>query len=107
MAKDFFKTSERQRTSAQRTRKRRVDVGKPQPSVIDEALSAAVRSSLKAVKRDGDQTVPVSAVLNGLFDVALDHLEEVRGLDRQQSRFALTARLLKRRRYVSAPAKKG
>lgn len=107
MAKDFFRTTERQRTSAQRTRKRRVDVGKPQPSAVDEALSAAVRSALKDVKRYGDKTVLVSQLLNSVFDHALDHIVEVRGLDREQSRSALTARLIKRRRYVSAPLKKG
>lgn len=107
MARDFYRTTERQRTSAQRTRKRREAVGKPQPNVIDEALSAAVRSALKSVKRDGDRAVKSSSLLNHLFDVALDHLVEVRGLDRDQSWTALTARLVKRRRYVTATPKKG
>ncbi|CAN7332868.1 hypothetical protein [Neorhizobium tomejilense] len=107
MARDFFKTTERQRTSAQRTRKRRLDVGKPQPMAIDEALSAAVRAALRSVRRDGDRQVLTSAFLDSLFDVALDHLVEVRGHDRQQSWTALTARLVKRRRYSSLLADKG
>lgn len=107
MARDFYRTTERQRTSAQRTRKRRLDVGKPQPVAIDEALSAAVRAALKSMKRDGDRQVLTSTFLNSLFDSALDHLVEVRGLDRQQSWTALTARLVKRRRYSSLLADKG
>lgn len=107
MSKTYFRTSERQRTSAQRTRERRVEVGKPQPSAIDEALSAAVRAALKSLKRDGDRQVLMSSVLNGLFDIALDHLVDVRRLDRDQSRTALTARLIKRRRYTTALTKQG
>lgn len=106
MARDFFKTTERQRTSAQLTRNRRIAVGKPQPNVIDEAMSSAVRSALKAVKRNGDRPTRTSDVLNDLFDHALEHLVELRGLDRGQSWVALTARLVKRRRYTAATPKK-
>lgn len=99
MARDYFKTTQKQRASAQRTRERRVAEGKPQPVAVDEALSAAVRSALKRVKTSGDQMTKTSDVLNAIFDGALDHLVEIRGLDRQQSWSALSARLVKKRRY--------
>ncbi len=102
MAKQFFKTTERQRTSAQATRKRRAEAGKPQPVAIDEALSAALRSALRQLKAQGDRTSKTSDVLNAIFDSAIRHLVDVRGLDRQQSSNALSARLVKRRRYISA-----
>ncbi|WP_296069398.1 hypothetical protein [uncultured Agrobacterium sp.] len=102
MAREYFKTTERQRTSAQKTRAKRASVGKPQPVAVDEALSAAVRSALRRVKTSGDQMTRTSDVLNAIFDGALDHLVDVRGLDRQQSWFALSARLVKKRRYSSA-----
>lgn len=102
MPRDFFKTTERQRSSAQRTRKRRAAVGKPQPVAVDEALSAAVRSALKKVKTSGDQMTKTSDVLNAIFDGALDHLVDIRGLDRKQSWSALSARLVKKRRYSKA-----
>lgn len=99
MPREFFKTTARQRTSAQKTRQRRAAVGKPQPSAVDEALSAAVRSALKRVKTSGDEQTRTSDVLNAIFDGALDHLVDVRGLDRRQSWSALSARLVKKRRY--------
>ena len=101
MPREFYKTTERQRTSAKRTRKRRLDVGKPQPVAVDEALSAAVKSALREMKKSGDTMIQTSTFLNGLFDGALEHLVGVRGLDRGQSTAALTARLIKRRRYTS------
>ncbi|MCR6502520.1 hypothetical protein MUO32_26180 [Shinella sp. CPCC 101442] len=101
MPREFYKTTERQRTSAQRTRSGRKAVGKPQPSAIDEALSAAVKAALRSLKKDGDGQVLKSSLLNRIFDHAIDHLVEVRALDREQSRIALTARLIKRRRYVA------
>ena len=103
MARDFYKTTERQRTSAQRTRQRRVAVGKPQPNLVDEAISAALKAELRRVKAGGDRTAKTSEVLNSIFDAALGHLVDVRGLDRQQSWSALSARLIKRRRYSLAP----
>ncbi|PDT81861.1 hypothetical protein [Sinorhizobium sp. BJ1] len=103
MASDSFKTTERQRTSAQRTRQRRSAAGKPQPVAVDEAISAALKSELRRVKADGDRTTKTSAVLNSIFDSALDHLVDVRGLDRQQCWSALSARLIKRRRYCQTP----
>lgn len=104
MARDFYKTTERQRTSAQRTRQRRAAVGKPQPVAVDEALSAAVKAELRRVKADGDRMMKTSDVLNSIFDSALDHLVDVRALDRQQSWSALSTRLIKRRRYSKASA---
>ena len=103
MPRDFFKTTERQRSSAQRTRKRRAAVGKPQPVAVDEALSAAVKAELKRIKVSGDKLSNTSDVLNAIFDGALDHLVDVRGLDRQQSWSALSSRLIKRRRYSQPP----
>lgn len=99
MARDYFKTTERQRTSAQRTRTRRAEIGRPQPVAIDEAVSAALKAQLRRLKSDGDRLLRTSEVLNSIFDAALDHLVDVRGLDRQQSVTALSARLIKRRRY--------
>lgn len=103
MPRDFFKTTERQRSSAQRTRKRRAAVGKPQPVAVDEALSAAVKAELRRIKVSGDKLSNTSDVLNAIFDGALDHLVDVRGLDRQQSWSALSSRLIKRRRYSQPP----
>lgn len=102
MARDYFKTTQKQRTSAQRTRERRVAVGKPQPVAVDEALSAAMRAELRKIKVSGDKLVKTSEVLNSIWDAALDHLVDVRGLDRKQSWSAVTARLTKKRRYSSA-----
>ena len=103
MPRDFFKTTERQRSSAQRTRKRRAAVGKPQPVAVDEALSAAVKAELRRIKVSGDKLSNTSDVLNAIFDGALDHLVDIRGLDRQQSWSALSSRLIKRRRYSQPP----
>lgn len=100
MASQFYRTTERQRTSAQATRKRRAAAGKPQPVIVDEALSSAIRSALKQIKTQGDHTVKSSDVLNSIFASAIDHLVDVRGLDRQQCSSALSARLIKRRRYT-------
>lgn len=66
---------------------------------IDEAISAAIKAELRKVKADGDRTTKTSAVLNAILNSALDHLVGSRGLDRQQSWSALSARLIKRRRY--------
>jgi len=102
MASQFYRTTERQRTSAQATRKRRAAAGKPQPVVVDEALSSALRSALKQLKAHGDRTSKTSDVLNAIFEGAIQHLVDVRGLDRQQCSSALSARLIKRRRYSPA-----
>ncbi|UTY48557.1 hypothetical protein [Sinorhizobium fredii] len=99
MARELFRTTEQQRSSAQRTRQRRAAAGKPQPVAVDEAISAALKSELRRVKAGGDRTTKTSAVLNSILDSALDHLVDVRYLDRQQSWSALSARLIKRRRY--------
>ncbi|TAZ86768.1 hypothetical protein ELH69_37765 [Rhizobium ruizarguesonis] len=102
MTKQFFKTTERQRTSARDTRGRRAAAGKPQPNLVDEALSAALKSSLKRIRADGDKATRPSEVLDQIFDAAASHLVDVRGMDRKQSSVALSARLIKRRRYISA-----
>lgn len=99
MPREFFRTTERQRTSAKRTRQRRVAVGKPQPATVDEALSAAMKTELRRIKASGDKVAKSSEVMNSIWESALDHLVDVRGLDRQQSWSALTARLVKKRRY--------
>lgn len=101
MASQYYRSTERQRTSAQATRKRRAAAGKPQPVVVDEALSAALRSALRRLKAQGDQPSTTSGVLNSIFDSAVTHLTDVRGMDKGQSSVALSARLLKRRRYSS------
>ncbi len=102
MAREYFKTTQRQRTSAQQTRQRRVAVGKPQPVAVDEALSAAMKAELRRIKVSGDKLVKTSDALNSIWNAALDHLVDVRGLDRKQSWSAVTARLTKKRRYSSA-----
>lgn len=99
MPREFFRTTERQRTSAKRTRQRRVAVGKPQPATVDEALSAAMKTELRRIKVSGEKVAKSSEVLNSIWESALDHLVDVRGLDRRQSWSALTARLVKKRRY--------
>jgi hypothetical protein len=102
MASQFYKTTERQRTSAQTTRKRRVAAGKPQPVVVDEALSAALKALLRMIKSQGDRPTKTSDILNSILESAVQHLVEVRGLDRQQCFWALSSRLIKRRRYISS-----
>ncbi|MFB2563936.1 hypothetical protein [Rhizobium sp. IMFF44] len=102
MASEFYRTTERQRKSAQATRERRAAAGRPQPVAVDEALSAALRSALRQLKAQGDRTSNTSDVLNAIFDSAIQHLVDVRGLDKKQSSIALSARLVKRRRYTSA-----
>lgn len=106
MAREYFRTTERQRTSAQETRAKRASVGKPQPNVVDEAISAAVKSRLGAWKTEGDVPVAPSKVLNGIMEVALRHLVETRGQDRHQSQIAVQARLTKRRKYKALAAPK-
>ena len=101
MAHVYFKTSERQRASSQVTRQRRAAVGKAQPAVVDEALSAAVKSVLRDLQKIGDRTVLASAVLESIFTTALDHLASTRDLDRVQSQTALKSRLTKRRHYTA------
>ncbi|AMD60925.1 hypothetical protein AWN88_22675 [Agrobacterium tumefaciens] len=96
-----YKTTQRKRESSANTRKGRVAIGKPQPNMVDEAISAAAKSHLRRLKAEGDKPVLPSAVLDTLLDVAINHLVDIRGLNRDQSRIALTARLLKRRRYKS------
>ncbi|WP_331373421.1 hypothetical protein [Sinorhizobium chiapasense] len=99
MPREFYKTTQRQRTSAQQTRQRRAAVGKPQPVAVDEALSAAMKAELRRIKVSGDKETKTSDVLNSIWEAALDHLVDVRRLDRKQSWSALSARLVKRRRY--------
>ena len=101
MARQYFRTTERQRTSAQSTRQRRAAVGKPQPVAVDEALSMALCSALLSLKAQGDRTSKTSDVLNAIFDSAIKHLVDIRGMDQKQSSIALSARLIKRRRYSS------
>ena len=96
-----YKTTQRKRESSAKTRRARADIGKPQPNQVDEAISAAAKSHLRRLKAQGDNPVLPSVVLDNLLAVAINHLVDVRGLNRDQSRIALTARLLKRRRYAS------
>ena len=72
------------------------------PSTVDEALSAAMKTELRRIKVSGDKMAKSSEVLNSIWESALDHLVDVRGLDRQQSWSALTARLVKKRRCSPA-----
>lgn len=102
MTSQYYRTTERQRTSAQSTRQRRAAAGKPQPVAVDEALSMALRSTLVSLKAQGDRTSKTSDVLNEIFGAAIRHLVDVRGMDQEQSSVALSARLVKRRRYSSS-----
>lgn len=101
-----YKTTQRKRESSAKTREERVAIGKPQPNQVDEAISAAVKSHLRTLKAEGDKPVLPSAVLDTLLEVSIKHLVDLRGLNRDQSRIALTARLLKRRRYTSLKSSK-
>lgn len=101
-----YKTTQQKRESSANTRKGRVAIGKPQPNLVDEAISAAVKSRLGAWKSEGDKPVAPSKVLDGIMDAALRHLVETRGLDRQQSQIAVQARLVKRRTYKPLVAPK-
>lgn len=106
MTQGKFKTSPRRRELSAATRRKRKALGKPvQPNVVDEALSAAVQVATTKNVRAMNAGKPTSAsetrVYDALLASAIDHLVDVRGLDREQSKTALTARLLKRRRYTS------
>lgn len=112
MAQGYFKTSERRRELSAATRRKRKVAGKPvQPNVIDEALSAAIQSAaILNVKRSrtSNPTPPFAmSIYDGILESAIAHLVDVRGLDREQSKAALQARLIKRRQYKTLPSKKG
>lgn len=110
MARQYFKTTERQRTSAAVTRAQRAKARKPQARDVDEALSAAVRRVSRDCHRDvlAGRSVAVEPVevFNRVFQLTLDHLVDVRHMDIEKSKAALHERLKKRRRYL-APAKSG
>lgn len=104
MTQGYFKTSARRRELSANTRRNRKAAGKPvQPNVVDEALSAAVQAATKRnvrASKDGRQASPYELkVFDSLLAAAIDHLVVVKGLDREQSKSALQARLIKRRRY--------
>ena len=81
-----------------------------QPHIVDEALSAAIQAATKRNVRATKAGRPVSEAETKVFDrilaVALDHLVEIRGLNRGKCYSALQQRLFKRRSYRSIPTKK-
>jgi uncharacterized membrane-anchored protein YjiN (DUF445 family) len=108
MPRDFFKTTARQRESSDTTRKVREKARKPEPREVDEALSAAVKKSLRTNLRDvalkqAKNLVPEKVfrndVHNDILAMVIDHLVEVRGMDPVKSKEALQERLKKKRRY--------
>lgn len=112
MAQEYYKTSARRRELSANTRRKRKVAGKPvQPNIVDEALSAAIQAAATLnVKRSrtSNTTLPLAMkIYDGILESAIAHLVDVRGLDREQSKSALQARLLKRRQYKTSPSKKG
>lgn len=112
MAQGFYKTSKRRRELSAETRRKRKAAGKPvQPNVVDEALSAAIQSaSTKSIRRaKTPHPIPpiAMAVYDDILEAALAHLVDIRGLDREQSKSALQARLYKRRQYKTLPPEIG
>ncbi|MGF0537289.1 hypothetical protein ACQQ2Q_04780 [Agrobacterium sp. ES01] len=110
MARQYFKTTERQRSSAAITRKQRAKVRKPQARDVDEALSAAVRRASRDYHRDLLSGCSVAIepveVFNYVFQLTIDHLVDVRSMNLEKSKAALRERLMKKRRYL-VPAKSG
>lgn len=109
MVKSLFKTTERQRTAAQRTRLERTKVRKPQSRDVDEALSAAVAKVFKRILRDAKaasdhgfavEMVYPKQISDWVLEVAVDHLVDVRAMDKAKSKSALQERLRKTRRYL-------
>ncbi|WP_143523718.1 hypothetical protein [Pararhizobium arenae] len=94
------------------TRRKRKLLGKPvQPNIVDEALSAAIQAaSIRNVRsaKAGNPIPPsILAAYDSLLASAIDHLVTVRGLDRDQCKLALQARLFKRRQYMTVVPEKG
>lgn len=103
-----FKTTERQRMSAQTTRKARTKARKPQSRAVDEALSAAVATvSLWILREDKRakaagfvvEAVQPKQITDWILEAAVDHLVDVRSMDKTKSLSALHDRLKKPRRY--------
>jgi hypothetical protein len=95
-----FKTTERKRQAAQKTRADRLNVRKPQPNVVDEAVTAALMSTLERLRAEGGPAASTAfSVYGNLLEVVLAHLADRRGYHPDRSREALKSRLSNRRRY--------
>ena len=95
-----FKTTPRKRENAQVVRARRSAAGKPQPVVVDEALSAALKTVQRAVERGGlTGTTTVKDVTDALVERAASHLVDRRGFAPEPSREAIRERLSRPRTY--------
>ncbi|WP_313196057.1 hypothetical protein [Shinella zoogloeoides] len=105
MAQGFYKTTARRRELSNNTRTNRRVAGMPaQPHIVDEALSAAIQAASKRNVRAAKTGCPVpeaeAQVIDRLLAAALDHLVDIRGLNRERCFIALQQRLFKRRRYT-------
>lgn len=106
MGRDFFKTTARQRESAQEGRENRQRIGMPESKEVDEALSMALRKTLKRLKSGGEREMTTSAFLDDICKLAIEHLAAKRGMNREMSWNAIQLRLLKPRRYLASSPKK-
>jgi hypothetical protein len=95
-----FRTTKKKREAAQKTRADRAALRKPQPNLVDEAVTAALMSELKRLRKGALSSSTASmAALEAVMSGALKHLVDRRGYDADRSREALMTRLSKRRRY--------
>lgn len=95
-----FRTTAQKRQAAQKTRADRIVIRKPQPNIVDEAVTAALMSELTRLRREGGPAASTAlSVFGQLAEGVLAHLTERRGYHPDRSREALKSRLSKRRRY--------
>lgn len=74
-----FKTTKQKREAAQKTRADRVAIRKPQPNLVDEAVTAALKSELKRLRREALASSTSSmAALEVIMSGALEHLVDRR-----------------------------
>lgn len=111
MAQRFYKTTARRRELSNNTRGTRRSAGMPaQPHIVDEALSAALQAAstrnVRAAKTGRPVPEAEARVIDRLLAAALDHLVDIRGLNRERCFTALQQRLFKRRRYTGIPPEK-
>jgi len=95
-----FRTTAAKRESAQRNRVARASARKPQAVVVDEALSAALKTIRKAVDRGGlAGKTTVKDVTDAVVERATTHLVDRRGFADVPSRDAIRERLSRPRSY--------
>lgn len=95
-----YKTTTAKRESAQRNRAARAEARKPQAVVVDEALSAALKTIQKAVDRGGlAGKTTVKDVTGAIVERAATHLVDRRGFADAPSRDAIRERLSRPRSY--------